>query len=97
MSPTYESYDRFDHEFEALSARDRERFLLAVKTFRVDLAANQFRKGLRVKHVQGHSGIFEMTFAPDGRATWQFGDEVVEGEMHIIWRRIGTHDIFDRP
>jgi len=35
--------------------------------------------------------------APDGRATWQFGEEVVDGQPHIIWRRIGTHDIFTRP
>jgi hypothetical protein len=32
-----------------------------------------------------------------GRATFQFGPAVIEGEPHIIWRRIGTHDIFDRP
>lgn len=39
----------------------------------------------------------EMTFAPDGRATWQFGDEAKAGHVHIVWRRIGTHDIFRSP
>ena len=97
MSPTYDQTHSFNRDFAALSPRRRELFLLAVKKFRADWAASQFRKELRVKHVQGQTGIFEMTFAPDGRATWQFGDEVVEGEIHIIWRRIGTHDIFDRP
>lgn len=36
----------------------------------------------------------EMHFAPDGRATWQFGDEIKAGQAHVVWRRIGTHDIF---
>ncbi len=39
----------------------------------------------------------EMTFAPDGRATWEFGAEVKVGQVHVIWRRIGTHDIFRAP
>jgi hypothetical protein len=38
-----------------------------------------------------------MTWAPDGRATWQYDDEVRAGEPHVLWRRIGTHDMFDRP
>ncbi len=38
-----------------------------------------------------------MTWAPDGRATFRYGPEQVEGEPHVIWRRIGDHDIFDRP
>ncbi|MER6108587.1 hypothetical protein ACWG5P_11115 [Streptomyces prasinus] len=37
----------------------------------------------------------EMTWAPDGRATWQYGDELREGEPHVIWRRVGGHEIFD--
>jgi hypothetical protein len=56
-----------------------------------------FRPDLRAKGVQGALGVYEMTWAPDGRATWQYGDEVREGEPHVIWRRIGTHDVFDRP
>jgi hypothetical protein len=35
--------------------------------------------------------------ADDGRLTFQFGDEVIKGEPHVIWRRVGTHDIFDEP
>jgi hypothetical protein len=38
-----------------------------------------------------------MTWADDGRATFQFGDSVVEGEPHVIWRRVGTHNIFGQP
>ena len=38
-----------------------------------------------------------MTYAPDGRATFAYGDEVVPGEPHIIWRRVGTHDVLSEP
>jgi len=39
-----------------------------------------------------------MTGADDGRATFEYGSVVREGETHIVWRRIGTHDIiFTRP
>ncbi len=56
-----------------------------------------FRKGLRVRTVQGAVGIFEMTWADDGRATLMYGEAVIEGEPRVIWRRVGTHEIFGRP
>lgn len=71
---------------------------MAVTQFVEDLrAGGQFRKGLRVKRVKGAPGIFEMTWAPDGRATFQYGDPVRAGESHIIWRRVGTHSVFPEP
>lgn len=42
-------------------------------------------------------GVLEMTWAPDGRATFEFGREIRSGEHHVVWRRIGTHEIFSRP
>ena len=69
-----------------------------VGVFVEDLRSGRpFRKGLRVKGIQGASGIFEMTWADDGRATFEYGDEVVKGEAHIVWRRVGTHSVFTRP
>lgn len=41
--------------------------------------------------------MFEMTWAPDGRATFEYGEEQTEGEPHVIWRRVGTHDVFESP
>jgi len=65
--------------------------------FVADLASGQFRSALRVKGVRGATGVFETTWAPNGWATFEFGTEITKGEPHVIWRRIGTHDIFDRP
>lgn len=50
-----------------------------------------------MKGVQGASGVFEMTWASDGRATFSYGNTIMSGKPHIVWRRIGTHDIFKRP
>jgi hypothetical protein len=56
-----------------------------------------FRKGLRIKGVRRTDGIYEMTWAPDGRATFQYGAPKRPGEVHILWRRVGTHDVFGSP
>lgn len=96
--PTYGKTDRFKKYHASLSAEDKKRFKLAVAKFVEDLKAKgAFRKGLRVKGVQGAEGIFEMTWAEDGRATFEYGVEQVEGEPHVIWRRVGTHDVFGQP
>ncbi|WP_211216282.1 hypothetical protein [Longispora albida] len=98
MSPTYESADRFARDFDKLSAKDREKFLKAVRHFVEDLDAGRpCRPGLRVKRVQGTEHVWEMTWAGDGRATWQYGPEVQQGKAHVVWRRIGTHGIFTNP
>ncbi|MEV4998567.1 hypothetical protein [Streptomyces niveus] len=60
-------------------------------------AGSGFRGGLRIKGVRCAPGVYELTWAPDGRATWSYGQEVVRGDRHIVWRRIGTHSILDRP
>jgi hypothetical protein len=94
---TFETTARFDKDWADLDATDRAQFRKAVRNFITDLEKGTFRPGLRVKRVQGTDGVFEMTFAPDGRATWQYGEERVPGLAHVIWRRIGTHDILTRP
>jgi hypothetical protein len=96
--PTYGETNRFKKDHAALSTEGRKRFKAAVKKFVEDLKAKRpFRKGLRVKGVQGADGIFEMTWAGDGRATFEYGDEQISGEPHIVWRRVGTHDVPGNP
>ena len=38
-----------------------------------------------------------MTWAADGRANFSYGTPVVAGEPHVVWRWIGTHQIFTQP
>jgi hypothetical protein len=65
--------------------------------FVAGLGTQRFDQKLRIKRVQGQRGVWELTWAPDGRATFEYGDPVRAGDPHIIWRRVGTHDIFRQP
>lgn len=94
--PTFQPLPRFARDFAKLTPQDQERFRRTVREqFVPDLIAGKFRSGLRIKGVQGAPGVYEMTWAPDGRATWQYGPEVTADEKHVIWRRVGTHALFD--
>jgi hypothetical protein len=96
--PTFAWLAGFGADFDALTAEHQAAFLAAVTQFVEDLRRGaKFRKGLRVKGVQGASGVFEMTWAPDGRATFEFGEPVVAGQPDVIWRRVGTHAVLRRP
>lgn len=95
--PTFATTARFLLDYQALTPEQRAAFRAAVRKFVDDLAARQIRPGLRVKGVRGAHGVFELTWAPDGCATFEFGPAIREDEPHIIWRRIGTHDILARP
>ncbi|MGH2518152.1 MAG: hypothetical protein ACRDHP_21120 [Ktedonobacterales bacterium] len=97
--PTFEKLQIFLHDWSRLDPPERDQFMQAVEKFYDDLVAGQgFRKSLRVKGAQGHPGIFELTWGVgNGRATFEFGPSVRSGHVHIIWRRIGGHDIFQNP
>jgi len=95
--PTFSQTDRFRRDFANLTTDQKAAFRAAAAKFVADLESGIFRPGLRVKGVQGAAGVFEMTWAHDGRATFEYGSTVREGETHIAWRRVGTHDIFARP
>jgi hypothetical protein len=96
--PTFDVTERFRKDLAILDPVDRSRLHKAVAQFVADLSSpdRRPRLGLRVKGVQGAGGVFEMTWAPDGRATFEYGPEKRPGEPHIVWRRVGTHDILGR-
>ena len=97
-TPTHKEEETFWRDYARLSREERIAFAIAVDHMVDDLkAVRGFRKGLRVKGVRGHRGIFEMTWADDGRATFSYGTPLHPGDAHIIWRRIGGHDIPQNP
>ena len=73
--PTYEQTTAFLRDFDRLTRAQQEQFIAAVYLFIADIVAmdvgqiDRFRPGLRVKGVQGEPGLFEMTWARNGRAT----------------------------
>lgn len=99
MSPTYEPRRRFLREYRRLSRERREEFRGARRKFVTALREKppEFPGELRVKRVQGHPGIWELSFGDGGHATFSYDEEVRKGETHVIWRRIGDHGIFNDP
>ena len=93
--PTYEATDRFRRQFAQLTPQEQETFLIAVRKFVHDLRVGRFRKGLRVKPLKRTPGEWAMTWADDGRAVFRFGPSKRPGDPHIVWERIGSHDILD--
>jgi len=77
---------RFAVDFDSLSADQKAAFLTAVAQFVEDLRRGEgFHRDFGSRVSRCASGIFEMTWADDGRATFEYGDPVSEGEAHIIW------------
>jgi hypothetical protein len=93
--PTFDAEESFWAEYERLTTAQQRAFKEAVAKFVVDLRRGQFRKGLRVKRVQARPDTWELTWAPDGRAMFRYGSAVRSGEPHVIWLRIGGHEIFE--
>jgi hypothetical protein len=96
--PTFALTDRFRRDWAHLAPAQQAAFKTALDHFVADLkSGGTFRKGLRIKKMRGRAEVWELTWAPDGRATWEYGTELKPGEPHVVWRRIGTHDIFGAP
>ena len=101
--PTHHESGTFMRDWNRLTKSQQVRLQGAVNRLVTDLRdieagrRSSLRPGLRVKRVKGAPGVFKMAWAPDGRATFSWGDEIVPGQRHVIWRRCGTHDILDRP
>jgi hypothetical protein len=97
--PTFARLARFDREFRRLP-RELQRALLAVLPVFIEALRSSppdFPPALRIKRVLGTAGVWEISFAPDGRATFEYGSEIRPGEPHIVWRRVGTHDVLSDP
>jgi hypothetical protein len=97
--PTFDRLALFKREFRKLTPAQKARFRTAVA--KLVAALSQTPPTLPgdplVHPLSGHHGVYELRFAPDGRATFTFGPSVRESEPHVIWRRIGGHDVLDRP
>lgn len=98
--PTHDETDRFSRDFDKLTRADKVRFLEALEKFIEDLvrieddASASIRSGLRVKPYQsGGAGDMELSYAPDGRALFRYGESLIEGKQHVVWLRVGDHGI----
>jgi len=106
--PTYGRRSRFESEYLRLKEPERKLFLAARNEFIKALlrweaqgcrpSPPTFPDALQVQDVKGHTGIWELTWEKkNGHCTWEFGNQVLPGKAHIVWRRIGGHEIFREP
>lgn len=101
--PTYDLENRFRRDWARLDKNQQKIFREARDRLLDDLKEmeagrrSRFRRGLGVKGVKGYSGVFEMRWGPDGRATFSWGEEKRPGQRHIMWRRCGDHEILKDP
>ena len=101
--PTHHEAKAFQRDLDRLTDAQSLRFEARLTDFIADLRAVEagqrswFRPGLRVKKLSGVPDMYEMSWASDGRATFAIGDPIVAGKLHIVWLRIGSHDILRRP
>jgi hypothetical protein len=92
--PTYEVSPEFLALHAELTEEQKKRFRVAVDKFVEDLRKGQgFRPGLRVRGIRTREHLYEMTWAPDGRGVFSYGEPVIEGQVHIQWHAVGTHDV----
>lgn len=80
-----ERTDKFKREYKKLPDNIKESLKKQFARF-VEHPYTEFHPSLRIKRIQGTSGIFEMTITMDIRVTWQY----IDGG--ILLRNIGKHD-----
>lgn len=91
--PTHELSAPFRRDYARLTPAQRAAFQRAVHALVADLRARRFRKSLRI-HRLPPSPLWSMTWAPNGRATFRLGVNPTTREPHVVWWRIGGHEIY---
>jgi hypothetical protein len=96
--PTHEEEDGFWRDIDHLTDEEFARFRRAALRLAEDLDRGEIRASLRVKPLVNHPSIWEMAREDhDGRATFAYGPERIPGKRHVIWRRVGGHEVFQEP
>jgi hypothetical protein len=101
----YRSLDSFRNDFRSLPGEHQRTFLRELREhFLSAIDAGSFSgtppwpKRLSI-HRLSNSEIYSLTWnfaSPDGRATFHL-EKTEDGEVMLVWRRIGDHAIYDRP
>ena len=97
--PTYAATEAFRRAFQRLPHNKRQAFNEMRRLFLAELKAHGFtpplHPSLRVHKLSGHD-VWLISFGDGMRAVFRLGSPVKEGEVHIVWEFIGTHDEYTR-
>lgn len=96
---------QFDADYSRLSAEERKKFKEMLRVM-ID-SCKEYEKSpqryvwpasLRFERLTGTRNVCAITWSfsgPDGRATFHF--DTVDGEIYLVWRRVGRHAIYKNP
>lgn len=100
----YASTSSFDRDYARLPREHRQMFRTTLQEHFLPAIADGSFSGtppwptrLRIHQVAG--GIYSLTWSfsgPDGRATFHL-ERNEAGETILVWRRIGSHTVYERP
>jgi hypothetical protein len=100
----YRRLPRFDADYQRLSEVERQKFkealavfIAACREYEAQPKHYVWPASLRIEKLGG-TPVMAMTWSfsgPDGRATFQF--DTIDGEMCVVWRRVGRHRIYLEP
>jgi len=96
---------KFDRDFKKLKREHQllfldaqEQFVMEFEQLLIHKTLKSVSKKYRVKVLKNTVEIWEMTWSfsrLDGRATFHLNE--IDGQLTLVWRRIGNHDIFKQP
>ena len=88
---------QFDEDFERLTSQEKQEVKVAFQNVKLALQGNVelFQKH-RIKPMQGHKTIWEGHVKINLCFTFHY-DKTENGEKVCFFRRVGTHDIYQRP
>jgi hypothetical protein len=59
--------------------------------------AGRFHPSFRVHRIDARRSVWSLRFGADLRATFSYGTPHHESDTHIVWRRIGRHNVYREP
>jgi hypothetical protein len=94
--PTFEADARFPAQYARLTPEQRAAFHRARRRMVAALEAGErVDARLGVKRFRSRPDWYELAWSGNGRALFRFGNPIPgRSGPHIIWLRIGTHDIY---
>ncbi|MBA3826288.1 MAG: hypothetical protein H0X24_20605 [Ktedonobacterales bacterium] len=95
--PKYDTLPGFMREFNKLSHEQQQLFLEAVRAIIVSLRLTQKLPGSPLIKKMTDYEIYEVRWAPNGRATFHLEPDPSGNEMIVVWRHIGGHEIYKHP
>ena len=93
----FQASEPFWKAYAQLPARVKEKARQAFLLFQEGAENPPFHPALRIRKMQGHSGIWEGHVTREIVFTFHIEEEPDTGEIVYVFRNIGTHAIYRKP